>query len=328
MTELASFSVKKYHSENQNHWDNFVRNSKNGTFLHLRGFMDYHSDRFEDYSLMVYEKNKLIAVLPANRVGDKLFSHQGLTYGDLILSKKIKFYKVLEAFKSILSHLEENGFQQLEIKRIPQIYEQYPAEELDYLLFIVKAENTRTDLSATIFQKKALKIQSNRLEGVKKAQKNGLEIKKTTEFERFWNKILIPNLEKKYKSKPVHSLKEIELLARKFPKNIHQFNVCLKDKIVGGCTVFETKTTAHIQYISSDSDRQQLGTLDFLFEHLIWKEFADKTYFDFGTSNENQGKNLNRGLLYWKECFGARAIAYSTYQIKVKNHHLLNSVFI
>ena len=43
--------------------------------------MDYHKDRFEDYSLMVFKDEKLVAVLPANRVEDKLFSHQGLTYG-------------------------------------------------------------------------------------------------------------------------------------------------------------------------------------------------------------------------------------------------------
>ena len=41
--------------------------SKNGTFLFLRAYMDYHSDRFHDHSLMFHnEKGKLIAVLPAN----------------------------------------------------------------------------------------------------------------------------------------------------------------------------------------------------------------------------------------------------------------------
>ena len=28
--------------------------------------MEYHSDRFTDYSLMVYEDQKLIAIMPAN----------------------------------------------------------------------------------------------------------------------------------------------------------------------------------------------------------------------------------------------------------------------
>jgi hypothetical protein len=56
--------------------------------MHLlfhRDFMEYHSDRFQDYSLLIFEEDKLIAVLPANRVEDRL-SHQGLTYGGLVYS--------------------------------------------------------------------------------------------------------------------------------------------------------------------------------------------------------------------------------------------------
>jgi hypothetical protein len=43
--------------------------------------MEYHEERFHDYSLLIFEEDKLIAVLPANRVSDTVYSHQGLTYG-------------------------------------------------------------------------------------------------------------------------------------------------------------------------------------------------------------------------------------------------------
>ena len=33
-------------------WDAFVRASKNGNFLFLRDYMEYHRDRFEDASLV------------------------------------------------------------------------------------------------------------------------------------------------------------------------------------------------------------------------------------------------------------------------------------
>ena len=60
-------SISRYTQYKQTEWDDFVKVSKNGTFLFLRAYMDYHSDRFLDHSLMFYnEKNKLIAVLPAN----------------------------------------------------------------------------------------------------------------------------------------------------------------------------------------------------------------------------------------------------------------------
>ena len=60
-------SISRYTQNKQTEWDDFVKVSKNGTFLFLRSYMDYHSDRFQDYSLMFYnEKGKLVAVLPAN----------------------------------------------------------------------------------------------------------------------------------------------------------------------------------------------------------------------------------------------------------------------
>ena len=54
-------------------WDQFVAQSKNGTFLFQRNFMDYHADRFFDCSLMIYDgispddeykESSLIACIP------------------------------------------------------------------------------------------------------------------------------------------------------------------------------------------------------------------------------------------------------------------------
>ncbi len=174
-----------------------------------------------------------------------------------------------------------------------------------------------------------LPIQKNRLEGLKKAEKNQLKIIETDDFSDFWNEILIPNLSLKHDASPVHSLEEIEHLARLFPKNIRQFNVIDSEaKTVAGATLFESENVAHVQYISGNAAKQQLGSLDFLFHHLIEQVFAGKKYFDFGTSNENQGKNLNSGLNYWKESFGARTLVYKMYSVKTENHHMLDNVLL
>ena len=54
-------SICRYTQDKHTQWDDFVKVSKNGTFLFLRAYMDYHSDRFQDHSLMFYnEKNRLI----------------------------------------------------------------------------------------------------------------------------------------------------------------------------------------------------------------------------------------------------------------------------
>ena len=290
--------------------------------------MEYHRDRFEDYSLVVQKDQKMVALLPANRKGAEVHSHQGLTYGGLLLGKKLKFNETLLIFQAVLQYLHVEGIETLHIKLIPANYHKIPSDELEYLLFISEATLTRVDVSSVIEQAAKLKIQSNRLQGVKKADKQGLKIKEDASFKAFWAKILEPNLKEKHQTKPVHSVEEIEKLAHRFPKNIRQFNVWKGDEIVAGATLFETETVVRVQYISANADKQQLGSLDFLFQYLIENCYADKKFFDFGISNENQGKNLNQGLLYWKETFGARSIACKFYEVNTANYTKFDSVFL
>ena len=322
------FTIQKYGPSHRNMWNQFVANAKNATFLFHRDFMEYHQDRFQDASLLVFKKNKLVALLPANRTGNQVVSHQGLSYGGLVLSTKMKLQDTLLAFKALLIFLDADGVGTLQLKLLPTIYHSYPSDEINYLLFLLKATQTRVDVSATIASTNRLKIQGNRIEGVKKAEKQGLTIDETTDFTSFWNEILIPNLAARHDAKPVHTLEEISLLASRFPKNVRQFNVLRSGVIVAGATMFVTKQVAHVQYISANAAKQQLGSLDFLFHYLITEAFADLPYFDFGVSNENQGRQVNEGLQYWKECFGARSMVHHFYEIETAKHELLDAVFI
>lgn len=290
--------------------------------------MDYHSDRFVDHSVMIYKNEKVVAVLPANSKGNQLYSHQGLTYGGLLLSRKLKTADTLELFKELLKYLESKEITILDIKQPPSFYTQLPSEEVEYLLHLTQAECYRVDSASVIDYRSNVQIQSNRLEGVKKAQKHDLLIKEEDYLEDFWDVILIPNLKEQHNAEPTHSIEEITLLKKAFPNNIRQFNVYHDGNIIGGATIFETNTTAHVQYISANSEKQTLGTLDFLFNHLIKVTFKNKRYFDFGTSNENAGKQLNKGLTYWKECFGARTFVHRSFKIDTANHIYLNNVLV
>ncbi|HET8884826.1 MAG TPA: GNAT family N-acetyltransferase [Salinimicrobium sp.] len=315
---MSQFEVVKYNSDYFSAWNEFISRSKNATFLFHRDFMEYHKDRFEDYSLLVFEKKKLVALFPANRVGADLFSHRGLTYGGLLLPSEIKLEKTLHIFKSLLEFIASEGFEKIQLKLMPKIYHAIPSDEMDYLLFLTEAKLVKREVSAAIGIFSKLKIQKNRIEGVKKAENAGLVIKEEKNFNRFWNEILIPNLADKHRANPVHSSEEIRLLAEIFPMNIRQFNVFKNEKIVAGATIFESENVAHVQYISGNEEKQTLGSLDFLFEHLINEVFQNKKYFDFGTSNEEAGKKLNSGLMFWKECYGARSISQDTYEINPK----------
>ena len=153
-------------------------------------------------------------------------------------------------------------------------------------------------------------------------------IKEELKFELFWNEILIPNLAKKHDSKPVHTAEEIIKLQQKFPNSIRHFNVYHEDKIVAGTTVFITEKVAHPQYISGNDQRSELGSLDFLYNHLITEVFAAKNFFDFGPSHEENGKKINEGLLFWKESFGAKTTVQDYYEVQISDFHLLENIML
>jgi hypothetical protein len=326
---MNTYKIIKYTSEHYQMWNNFVANAKNATFLFHRDFMEYHSDRFQDFSLLVFdEKENLKAILPANISEKKLYSHQGLTYGVFVTDSSLKIEKFISIYSEILRFLKQNKIETIDFKLIPNIYCSQPSEEINYALFLSEAKLIRRDTLATINLQSQFKIDSNRVEGVKRAEKLSLEIKKETDFSGFWNSVLIPNLEEKHEAKPVHTLAEIQILHEKFPNNIVQYNVYENNKIIAGTTLFIDKKTVHVQYISAIGDKNQHGALDYLFHHLIASVYTDFNFFDFGISNENQGKNINKGLQYWKETFGARTFCQDFYEVETKNFVKLNHVFL
>jgi len=288
--------------------------------------MEYHKDRFEDYSLLVFKEKKLAAIVPATISGTTVFSHQGLTYGGLVTAKSLRFEDTLHCFKAVLEFLNSDGIDSLQIKQLPSIYNSAPSDELAYLLFLVEANLIRRDALSVIDTSLTERFSGSRLEGCKRAEKHGLIVKETDNLASFWNDILIPNLQQKHQKQPVHSLEEINSLKKRFPKNIRQFNVYHQDTLVAGTTIFETKQVAHAQYISGNADKNTLGSLDTLYAHLVRTVFKEKAYIDFGMSNEDAGRRVNKGLLFWKEGFGARTITQDFYSISTANYTKLETI--
>ena len=321
-------SIETYNNSFKDDWNKFIDISKNSTFLFKRDFMDYHSDKFKDHSLLVYKNSELIALFPLNINEGKVYSHQGLTYGGVIVKDDIKFVKFLELFIEILKHLNNLSIHKLFIKQIPIIYNSSFNGELDYLSHISGGIIYRRDIISVIDMQTDFKISKDRIQGYKRGLKNNLEVKETNDFDEFWNSILIPTLSHKHSVKPVHSLNEIKQLKSNFRENIKQYNVYQNDKIVAGTTIFQTKNVAHVQYIGSTPDKNSLGSLDFLFYNLIKEYYSNYKYFDFGNSHEKDGMKLNQGLNYWKEGYGARSLTQDFYEINTLNFKKLNDILV
>lgn len=308
--------IEKYNRNLKQAWNDFVSGSKNATFLMNRDFMEYHSDRFSDMSLLFYLKNKLIALLPANIDENTLYSHQGLTYGGLLLSPATSAKQVLDIFEQIKPYLHNYGINRIIYKAIPHIYHKQASEEDLYALFRNGATLSGRSISSCICMKEPIRFSELRRRGIKKALSKNLQIRENDRFNKFW-KILKDNLAEKFNATPVHTLFEIEYLKQKFNSEIQLFEVSDKDKVIAGCVIFETMNTAHVQYISSSPEGKNTGALDYLFDYLIRKRYAGKLFFDFGISTEKNGTLLNEGLISQKEGFGGRGVIYDIYQLQI-----------
>lgn len=325
---MKNYSVQKYQESDYANWNAFIGQAKNATFLFHRDFMEYHKDRFQDNSLIISYKSKWIGVIPANRVGNEIFSHQGLTYGGMVYDEKSKLSTIINAFRAVLLFLDANEIVKLHIKTIPSIYHSKPSEELQYVLFLAEAKLVRRDSLSVIDLLQKHKISKIRKRGIQKGVSNKLVVREENSYGSFWNEILIPNLEEKHRAKPIHSVEEMDHLKSLFPNCIRQFNVYHNDIIVAGTTIFESQNVAHCQYISKYEKQKDLGSLDFLFHFLITEVFPKKRFFDFGISNESQGKKLNDGLSYWKESFGAGTIVHDFYEVDIINHSKLENILL
>lgn len=311
------YRIDLYNKEQKLSWNNFVNNAKNATFLFNRDYMDYHADRFLDFSLMIYRNDKLYALLPANRKDNIIYSHQGLTYGGLIMSNKATTSDILETFKTINSFLKDKDIKKVIYKPIPYIYHQVPSQEDLYALFrLTDAHIVGRNISSTIYQDNKLSFIELRRRCVKKAIKNQIKIHESDRFDLFWD-ILNTNLKQKYGVAPVHSLEEIELLHSRFPDNIKLYVAYRGDEVFGGTVLYISKNVIHTQYISANMEGKNLGVLDLLFNYLINEKYTDYPIFDFGQSTEDSGKILNESLIFQKEGFGGRGMCYDIYEYEL-----------
>lgn len=308
--------IIQYSSDKKEEWNAFIKNSKNGIFMFDRNYMDYHSDRFVDNSLMFFDNDNLIAVLPMNIRDKVLYSHQGLTYGGFITDEKMKQHKMLECFDVLKQYMQINNIEKLIYKIIPHIYHKTSAEEDLYALFKNDAKLLKLEPSTTIYLKNPCKMPKGRKAQISRAKREGVVIQESKDFKTFIdleNKILAEY----HDTKAVHTAEELELLHSKFSEQIRLYTASLNDEMIAGTLIFEYENAVHTQYMASNKISREIGGLDLLIKTLIDKYQDTKMYFDFGISTENNGQILNEGLISQKEGFGGRTVVYDTYELRV-----------
>ena len=297
-------------------WNEMARQCRNSTFQHQRGYMDYHSDRFTDCSLIALHNGKPRALLPANVDGDTLWSHRGLTFGGwLVPLKHFDVTIMIEVMDATVAWMKDNGLKRLVYKAVPHIYHRYPCEEDLYALFRHHASLLETNVSTTIDLSCPLPLDRGNKSGANAARKAGITVGPSEDWQQYWH-LLSSLLDERYDTRPVHTLDEILLLQSRFPDDIRLYTATLDGELLAGVVMYLSAPVAHCQYIGASPRGKDSKALTLLFDYLIQESTRlGYRYFDFGISNEDHGRYLNEGLVRQKSRLGGRGIVYNTFEI-------------
>ena len=262
--------------------------------------MDYHSDRFEDFSVLIYKNESPVGLIPANRSKNTVYSHQGLTYGGLLLENFDAMFskEIMEAVKTFYKN---NGVTDFQLKSFPSSYPQFQST-LPFSFFKnPKTKMIMTHKSLAIDFSKEVKFHKTKLKHQRKGLERGLKILLDNDFKTFWTEVLTPMLKERFQTKPLHSLEEIEQLHSFFPNKILQYNVYLDDKILGGITVYNKGSVVKSQYSATTLEGQKNYAIDVLFLYLI-EHFKNSgaQFFCMGTVTTKDTLGYSPGLLKQK----------------------------
>lgn len=318
------WSIKRYTPADEAVWNRFAAESRNATFLFDRRYMDYHSDRFADCSLMAFKDGRLLAMLPADEVTDGagcklLRSHGGLSYGGWILPPRhFDCADMLALFDEWLRWSRSEGFSAIDYKPLPGIYHRMPSGEDIYALWHCGGVMTECNASATIDLSSNPGFNTLQRRHLRKAQAHGVVIRKADNPEKTarFHEMLVNCLAERHDTAPVHTHGELSLLIERFPEQIEVWLAEADGEPMAGVCLYRTGQTDHAQYIATTPEGRRLNMLTPLFATLIERASADGCrYFDFGISNEEHGRILNAGLFRHKASLGASAVPFTRWRV-------------
>ncbi|GAA5170302.1 GNAT family N-acetyltransferase [Viridibacterium curvum] len=301
-------------------WESLCARAPMANLLHTRRFLSYHGERFEDQSLIARdEAGTLRAALPAARLPhqpDCVVSHPGASFGGVIQDGSLLGEDLLQLLSDMAKDLAAAGFRVLRYKAVPTIYQRWPVQDDLYALVRLGATLYRRDLSSCIAVDARREPSARRQRSLRKARNAGVTVRQDmTSLEAFWA-VLCETLRSRHGTQPVHTLDEIRLLAARFPDDILLVVAELAGQVEAGVLLFNSPAVSHAQYIASSETGNACCALDAVFEHCIAQTGSTgRRYFDFGISNEEEGRRLNTGLYRFKSEFGGGGATHDFYEL-------------
>ena len=328
-----AFTIEYFVSGKEQEWDDFVLNkSMNGTFLQTRKFINYHPDgRFQDRSLCIRKGTELVATVLGCEIQDDgkrtFFAHKGTTFGGITLSNRIySASAVNEVMEALHAFLQEEGFEKVYLKMVPDVYQKENTDLVDYFLYkngytcynelnyYMHLDRYKADVLA--------QFSSSKRRDYRYSLKNELVFRalQTAEEIAAFYEVLKLNLAK-LGLNAVHTLEDLyDLKFNRFDDKIQFYGVYLEDKMIAGSMIFIFDGRIfHTQYLSSDEQYLKMFPRDFLIANLIQTAVDQQMeLFSFGICTEDQGRYLNLGLSRFKEGFGTEFCINHSYEKLLK----------
>jgi hypothetical protein len=223
---------------------------------------------------------------------------------------------MIQALTAVARDLRGRGFERLGYAPVPWIYHRRPSADDLYALFRLGAERESCDLACAIDLAEPQSLSSRRKRGLAKARRAGLEVARGTDLiDELWP-VVEENLAKRHGARPVHSAAEMRHLAELFPDEIVVAVARREGEPLAGVVLFLSPRVVHAQYIASTEAGNDAAALDLVFDDCIARARGrGARFFDFGTSNREQGRVLNDGLYEFKRQFGGGGVAYERYEL-------------
>ena len=314
--------IQPFSEDRQAVWDDFVRDSVNGTLFHTRRFLRYHPpSRFEDASFLILDGEKLVSVVPAALIRSEdgaamLVSHPGASYGGPVFRRKASFSLILSVVDAIERFARDHGAAAFQTRLPPHVFHHVPLEELEFALRfrgfrIVRSEmSSATPLGPNVVANFSVNCRNQ----LRQAQRGPLVAAESHDFRQFWD-VLEMNLSTAHGVTPTHSLADILRLRELCRAEIRLFVACSGERISAGTVLFDCNSEAvHTFYMASRTEDRHLRPLNLAVHAAMkWAWDAGRKRINFGVSTPD-GMSVNHGLLHFKEGFGGRGVCRDTYR--------------
>ena len=318
---MTKYHIVLYTNDLRDTWEAFLQDSNNSTMFHSQSFFDYHpADRFDFKHILIYDAEKLVALLTGAVRGEAFVSCTGASYGGFVLPVDSSIKQVHEIVNTTLNWLKEQGFKEFRLTPPPLFYTKIANNHLEFVLMKNGFTMSNSELTSIVhFQENLAETFSffrpTARTSTRKAEKEGVTISFSDDFKSFYE-ILESNLAMRHNVKPTHSLDELQKLKDLMPDNVHQLCAFYKGKMIAGVTIFVTNPRSLLAfYISHNPEYQKLRSLNLLFYKLIeWGIEGGFDFLDFGTFTLNMEPNF--GLARFKEGFGARGLLRTTWALR------------